>query len=252
VTADEDRTGRAALGAALADVRRRVATACAAAGRDPHEVRILLATKTVPAATVRLALEADAAARAADPTLPSVLVGENRVQELVVKGPDLADLAPTTHLIGPLQTNKVNAALRWASCVQSVASVDLATRLAARVDPARAPLDVLVQVNVSGEPTKNGVSPAEAAALADRVAALGSLRLAGFMTVGANSPDTVRIRDGYALLREIRDATLTAGHATARELSMGMSRDLEVAVAEGATMVRVGTAVFGARPTPVA
>jgi pyridoxal phosphate enzyme (YggS family) len=241
---------RDVLVARLAAVRARIGTAAAAAGRAPGEVRLLLATKTMPAAVVRAALSADAAMCAADDRLVPVLVGENRVQELVAKGPDLADLAPATHLIGPLQSNKVNAALRWATCVESVESLDLARRLSDRAGDRR--VDVCVQVNVSGEETKHGVLPSAAVELAVDVAALDGVRLVGFMTVGANSTDVATVRAGYALLRQVRDdvrASGAPGTTEARELSMGMSRDLEAAVAEGATIVRVGTAVFGSRTT---
>jgi pyridoxal phosphate enzyme (YggS family) len=236
------------LVARLAAVRERIGRAATAAGRAPDEVRLLLATKTMPASTVRAALEADAAMRADDETLVPVLIGENRVQELVAKGPDLADLGPGTHLIGPLQSNKVNAALRWATCVESVESLDLARRLSDRAGDR--PVDVCVQVNVSGEPTKHGVRPDAAVELALGVAALDGVRLTGFMTVGANSSEDDVVRAGYALLRQVRDSVLTSGApgtSDARGLSMGMSRDLEAAVAEGATIVRVGTAVFGSR-----
>ncbi|WP_426594841.1 YggS family pyridoxal phosphate-dependent enzyme [Cellulomonas sp. McL0617] len=220
----------------LTRLRARIAAAESAAGRPPGSVRLLLATKTQDAETVRAALVADAG--------QPVLVGENRVQELVAKGPLFRDLHVPTHLIGPLQSNKVTAALRWASCIESVASLGLAQRLAARADG----LEVYVQVNVSGEPTKHGVAPAQAVDLAGAVAALDGLRLGGFMTVGANSPDADVVRGGYALLRSIRDEVVAAGVPGARELSMGMSGDLELAIAEGATIVRVGSAVFGARP----
>nr|WP_210768124.1 YggS family pyridoxal phosphate-dependent enzyme [Cellulomonas humilata] len=229
----------------MAQVRGRVAQAAIDAGRDPADVRLLLATKTQPVERVREALDADARARADDPTLAAVLVGENRVQELVAKGPSLAGLT-ALHLIGPLQSNKVNAALRWASCIESVASIDLAERLSAR---ATDPLDVYVQVNVSGEDTKHGVEPAEAVAFAGAVAALPNLRVAGLMTVGARSDDPAVVRAGYALLRGLRDELVASGTQTATELSMGMSGDLELAIAEGATLVRVGSAVFGARAT---
>ena len=233
------------IGERLGQVRLRVARAALDAGRDPASVRVLLATKTQPVALVREALEADASARAQDPALGAVLVGENRVQELVAKGPGLAGRAEV-HLIGPLQSNKVNAALRWASCIESVESLDLAERLSARCTQA---LDVYVQVNVSGEETKHGVGPHETVALAEAVAALPHLRVAGLMTVGARSDDPAEVRAGYALLRDLRDEILEAGAQTATELSMGMSGDLELAIAEGATLVRVGSAVFGARPT---
>ncbi|MGN8246034.1 YggS family pyridoxal phosphate-dependent enzyme [Cellulomonas soli] len=234
----------------LAAVRSRLAAACAAADRPTRAVRLLLASKTVAAEGVRAALHADARARTLDPDLVPVLLGENRVQELVEKAPALADLAPDWHVIGPLQTNKVNAALRWAGTIESVATLDLARRLSDRCQERAVPLAVHVQVNVSGEPTKHGIHPGDAHTLAVQVAALPGLRLTGFMTVGANSPDLAAVRAGYALLRTLRDDVLACGApgtAGAVELSMGMSRDLEAAVAEGATIVRIGSAVFGAR-----
>ena len=237
----------------LAQVHERVEAACAAAGRGRDEVRVLLASKTMDAPAVRDALLADAHLRTTGSGTAPVLLGENRVQELVAKAPALADLAPTWHVIGPLQSNKVNAALRWAAAVESVADDGLARRLSDRVAQRDVPLDVWVQVNVSGEPTKHGAHPDEAPALAFRVAALPGLRLAGFMTVGARSDDERVVRAGYARLRAIRDEVVAGGGASTQDahgLSMGMSGDLEVAVAEGATVVRIGTAVFGARTTP--
>ena len=195
----------------------------------------------MPVAAIEAALRADAE-RA--PGTPGVLLGENRVQELVAKAPALTHLAPAWHVIGPLQSNKVNAALQWASCVESVASLELAARLARRAGDAG--LDVMVQVNVSDEPTKHGVAPGAAVELALAVAALDGLRLVGLMTVGANSTDVAVVRSGYALLRDLRDEVV-ASVPTASGLSMGMSRDLEPAIAEGATVVRIGSAVFGDR-----
>lgn len=224
----------------LAAVRRRIADAAAAAGRDPAEVRLLLATKTLPDDVVRAAVEAGA-----------TLLGENRVQELVAHAAAVAELAPTFHVIGRLQSNKVNAALDHAACVQSVDSRAIAERLSARCTALGRELDVMVQVNVSGEETKSGVAPDAAARLAADVATLPRLHLVGFMTIGANSTDLALVRAGYARLRQVRDAVVGSGvpgSAGARELSMGMSGDLEAAITEGATIVRVGTAVFGARP----
>ncbi|ADG74080.1 alanine racemase domain protein [Cellulomonas flavigena DSM 20109] len=237
----------------LAQVQERVAAACAAAARRPDEVRVLLASKTMDVATVRAALLADTAARTAGATHAPVLLGENRVQELVTKAPALADLEPTWHVIGPLQSNKVNAALRWAAAVESVADDALARRLSGRAQGREQPLDVWVQANVSGEPTKHGVAPDAAADLAVRVAALPGLRLAGLMTVGARSDDERVVRAGFARLRAVRDEVVASGEPGtehAHGLSMGMSGDLEAAVAEGATVVRIGTAVFGLRATP--
>ncbi|MDM7832428.1 YggS family pyridoxal phosphate-dependent enzyme [Cellulomonas edaphi] len=236
---DED--ARRAVAVRLQHVRRRVTDAALAAGRDPGDVRLLLASKTMPADVIEAAVRADEDREAG---LDRVLLGENRVQELVAKAPALVSLAPTWHVIGPLQSNKVNAALRWASCVESVASLELGQRMSERAGPAG--LDVMVQVNVSGEPTKHGVTPDEARDLALGLAALPHLRLVGLMTIGANSPDERVVRRGYARLRELRDE-IAAGVPGASALSMGMSRDLEPAIAEGATVVRVGSAVFGAR-----
>ena len=236
----DDDTRSAGIETRLAEVRARIADAERAAGRPAGSVRLLLATKTMPASLVRAAIRAGAD-----------LIGENRVQELVAKGPELAGLPVEIHLIGHLQGNKVNPALRWATCVQTVDSLEIASRLSERSGDAGARLDVLVQVNVSGEATKYGVLPADASGLAAQVAALPGLRLRGFMTIGANSPDPGLVRAGFARLRDLRDDVLASGGPgthEATELSMGMSGDLEAAVAEGATIVRIGTAVFGARP----
>ena len=230
------------VAAALAAARLRVDAAAQAAGRGPDDIRILLATKTMPLEVVRSAVLAGAR-----------LLGENRVQELEAKAPGLADLGPELHVIGHLQSNKAAAALRWASCVQSVDSVALAERLSRRCVAVGRTLDVMVQVNVSGEPTKSGIDPAGARTLAVAVAAMPALTLTGFMTIGARSTDRAVVRAGFAALRWVRDDVMTSGApgtASARELSMGMSGDLEDAVAEGATVVRLGTAVFGERPAP--
>lgn len=243
----------------LAAVRARIDAAATAAGRAPHDVRLLLATKTQDAATVLEAVRAATAlaGRAGDPR--PVLVGENRVQELVAKAPDLAGLVAQgrleVHMIGHLQRNKANQLLATASCLETVDSLDLARALAARCARDGRELAVMVQVNVSGEASKSGVAPDDAAALAADVAALPGLRLTGFMTIGARSEDDAVVRAGFARLRELRDAVASSGApgtAEARELSMGMTGDLELAVAEGATIVRVGTAVFGRRPDPAA
>ncbi len=239
--ADDELAGR------LAAVHARIDRAAAAVGRSPADVTLLLATKMQDAATIRAAVDADRALG----TSRRLLLGENRVQELVAKGPSLADLGVPYHLIGPLQSNKVNAVLRWADSVDAVESLDVARRLAARRAGRYADLEVMVQVNVSGEATKHGVAPDEAPALAAAVGALPGLRLVGFQTIGALSSDPAVVRAGFATLRRVRDvvrASGAPGTAAADELSMGMTGDLELAVAEGATMVRVGTAVFGPRP----
>ncbi len=243
--------------ARLAAVHERVAAAAEAAGRDPRDVRVLLATKTQDAPTVLAGVEAALAAADEAGDERPVLVGENRVQELVAKAPALADLVAEgrlgVHMIGHLQRNKANHVLATATCVESVDSLALAEALSTRSARAGRTLDVMVQANVSGEASKSGVAPADAADLATQVAALPGLRLTGFMTIGARSDDDGVVRAGFAGLRAVRDEVLAGGApgtGHARELSMGMTGDLELAVAEGATIVRVGTAVFGARPTP--
>ena len=231
--------GSGQLALALDKARSRASQAALATGRRPETVKLMLATKTQPAALIRQAI-----------ALGFTLIGENRVQELVSKAPVLADLPHRTHLIGPLQSNKINAALRHVECVETVASLGLAEQLSRRSTDRPEPLEVMVQVNTSGEPTKSGCQPAQAADLAAMVGALPGLRLVGFMTVGLNSPDAGAVLGSYLALRVIRDQVVAsgeAGTAEARELSMGMSGDLELAVQAGATIVRLGTAVFGPR-----
>ncbi|MFD1718192.1 YggS family pyridoxal phosphate-dependent enzyme [Georgenia deserti] len=239
------------LAANLASARQRVADAARAAGRDPGEVRLLLAVKTQSADVVRAVVEAGAD-----------LLGHNRAQELAATGPALAE--PGTpphemHFIGHLQTNKINQVLRWAGCVQTVDSLRLADKLDAAVSRRAAdgappePLDVMVQVNTSGEATKAGVAPERAVELASAVGRLKHLRLRGLMTIGAHTPEEAVVRASYDDLAALRAEILASGAPGtdgAGELSMGMSADLETAVAAGATMVRLGTAVFGPRPAP--
>lgn len=239
----------------LAAVRARVDDAATAAGRDPADVRLLLATKTQDAGTVLAAVEAASAIATARGDDTPVLIGENRVQELVAKAPALADLVAAgrveMHMIGNLQRNKINQMLPTVTGLETVDRTSLADALAGRAVRAGRTLDVMVQVNVSGEESKSGVAPSDALPLARHVAGLDGLRLTGLMTIGARSDDEGVVRAGLAYLRTLRDEVLASGApgtGEARELSMGMSGDLELAVAEGATIVRVGTGVFGARP----
>ena len=229
------------MSAAVEQVRERIAKATQEAGLS-DQVRLLLAVKTVDPSRIRAALATG-----------ERLIGHNRAQELRAVEPELADLDHESHFIGHLQSNKVNQVMAWAHCVQSVASVRLAERLDRAAAARGRDLDVLVQVNTSGEETKAGVAPDEAAGIAEQVAACAHLHLRGFMTIGAHTPDQTAVRASYDTLAEIRDEVASSGEPGAEgatELSMGMSGDLEVAIAAGATMVRVGTGVFGARPTP--
>ncbi|NED95705.1 YggS family pyridoxal phosphate-dependent enzyme [Phytoactinopolyspora alkaliphila] len=224
----------------LAAVRARI-QAAAGGGTDSRHVDLLLATKTMPAD--RIAVAIDAGAR---------VIGENRVQELAEKDAVLSTLPCERHFIGHLQTNKVNQVLRYVTCVQSVDRVELADRLQRRLETLDRTLDVLLQINVSGEPSKFGVPPDQALALARDVAKRDRLRVRGLMTIGRMSSDPDAVRPGYQRLRATRDKIESAAVDGVRmdTLSMGMSADLDIAIAEGATMVRVGSAVFGSRPRP--
>ena len=196
---------------------------------------------------------AAAVVRAGGGSAGKVLVGESRMQELEVKGPALLEAGAKVHVIGQLQRNKAAIAVRYAQCVQTVDSLALAERLSRLALEADRNLDVMVQVNVSGEATKAGVEPGAALALASGIQALPGITVTGFMTIGLNSRDEGRVREGYALLRDVRDQALIRSErgstplASAWELSMGMSGDFAVAVEEGSTCVRVGTAIFGRR-----
>ena len=207
----------------LAEIRDRIASAAARGGRAGAAVRIIGASKTVPVDRLRDAV----AAGLTD-------LGENRAQELVAKAPELADLAPTWHFIGALQRNKVAMCAPYVSLWQSVDRASLAETIATRAPGAR----VFLEVNVSGEEQKSGIAPEETEALLDRCRELG-LVVAGLMTVPALEGDP---RGAFARLRAQADALGLP------ECSMGMSHDYEVAVEEGATMVRIGRTLFGARP----
>jgi hypothetical protein len=228
------------LGARLAAVRERIAAAARRAGRDPGEVLLVGASKEVPA-------EAIAAAAA----LGLTDVGENRVQEMLAKQEALAtDPASGRlrwHFIGALQRNKAKAVAGRVALVHGVDSPGLARALAARARATGITQDVLLEVNTSGEPAKHGVPLERVEAAALEVAALAGLRLRGLMTVGPLVGDPEDARPSFVALRAARDraARIVPGLA---ELSMGMSADVEIAVEEGATIVRVGTAIFGPRP----
>ena len=229
----------------LGDVAGRVRTAATAAGRPADSVRLLLATKTIAPPVVLQAIGAGFG-----------LIGENRAQEVVAKADELAasGLPYECHFIGHLQRNKINQVLPHITCIQTIDSIDLAERLDARLTALERQLDVLLQVNVSGESSKSGVTVAELPALLEAVAGLPQLRVSGYMTIGLNSPDISAVRAGYRSLTVFRDDALVRGLPgadRATELSMGMSGDFADAIAEGATIVRVGSAVFGSRPPNV-
>ena len=213
----------------------RIARAAEAAGRDAAEVSLLAVSKTWPADSVR---EAAAAGQRA--------FGENYVQEGADKVDALAGLGLEWHFIGPLQSNKTRLVANRFAWVHSIDRLKIAERLSAQRDAHLPPLEVCIQVNVSGEASKSGVAPAELPALAHAVAGLPRLRLRGLMAIPEPTSDVAVQRARFAALRELRDQ-LNAGGLALDTLSMGMSDDLEAAIAEGSTMVRVGTAIFGSR-----
>jgi len=227
----------ATTAANLQETRDRIAAACKAAGRDVHSVTLLAVSKTFSATAVR---EAHAAGQ--------TLFGENYVQEGLAKVAELADLRPALewHLIGPLQSNKTRAVAAAFDWVQSVDRLKIAERLSEQRPAAAAPLQVCLQVNISGEASKSGVAPAEVAALARAVARLPRLRLRGLMAVPGPAADLAAQRRPHRELAALFNALNAEGLAL-DTLSIGMSADLEAAVLEGATLVRVGTAIFGNR-----
>ncbi|MBI2381231.1 MAG: YggS family pyridoxal phosphate-dependent enzyme [Gammaproteobacteria bacterium] len=219
----------------LAAVRARIAAAEAKARRPAGSVRLLAVSKTYGADAVR---EAHAAGQSA--------FGENYVQEGAAKLAACADLPLAWHFIGPLQANKTRAVAEAFAWVQSVDRERIARRLAEQRPAHLPPLNVCLQVNISGEASKSGIAPAELPALADQVAALPGLALRGLMAIPEATEDEAAQRRAFAALRGLFER-LRATHPGLDTLSMGMSGDLEAAIAEGATLVRVGTAIFGSR-----
>lgn len=220
-------------------VRDAIDAACAAAGRDPSEVRLLPVSKTFGAEAVAEAYRAGVR-----------LVGENKVQEAAAKAAALVHLTDLRWaMIGHLQTNKAKDVAAFADEFHALDSMRLAETLDRRLHRLDRTMDVFCEVNTSGEATKHGVAPDEVADLALAVAGLPRLRLRGLMTIAARSEDEDRVGDCFATLAGLRDRLVTVPRlAGCRELSMGMSNDFELAIAHGATTVRIGTAIFGRRP----
>ncbi len=223
----------------LKTIHKRINNACKVNERNPGEVRLLLATKTVSVDKIKTALQAGEG-----------LIGENKVQELKQKSDALRDVPHESHFIGHLQTNKVKEVLKYVSCVQSLDRLRLAEKLDQRLQFEGRSLDVLVQVNTSGEQSKFGLHPNEIMKFVEQVATLDTLKIKGLMTIGLFSAELEKVRQCFRLLGRLRQRIEAAAfpNVEMKELSMGMSGDLETAIAEGATIVRVGTAIFGERP----
>lgn len=219
-------------------IHRRINNACEQNGRTPSDVQLMLATKTQQTVALRHAVACG-----------ELLFGENRVQELVPKHDELIDLPINWHFIGHLQTNKVKDVIGRVSCIQSVDRISLVEAIHNECMKKQHTVDIMVEVNTSFEESKHGLHPNDVTAFIEQLAAYTStMRVVGYMTIGANVDNESTVRQGFALLRDLRDA-----HAAilpyATGLSMGMSHDLEWAIAEGSTIVRVGSAVFGQRPS---
>jgi pyridoxal phosphate enzyme (YggS family) len=222
--------------AAHADVLARIGAACRRVGRDPGSVTLVAVSKTVPAASLRLAVEAGLD-----------LLGENRVQEGMAKAPEVP--GARWHLIGPLQSNKARRALEVFESIQSVDSIELARRLDRLVPEARpgGRYPVLVQVNVDEDPAKAGFQPGEVDGAMAEVLALPNLVVRGLMTVGRLTRGSGEARRTFVGLRDLSERSRSRWPELGADLSMGMTDDFELAVEEGATIVRVGRAIFGER-----
>ena len=223
-------------------ILKRIENACINAGRNPKEVKLLMATKTVSTDRIKIALQTG-----------QTLIAENKVQEVKEKYEDLKNIPHTSHFIGHLQTNKIKDILKYGvQCVQSVDRLDLAEKLHQKLLAEEREMDILVQVNTSNEESKFGVSPENTLDLVKEISTLSPLKIKGLMTIGLFSSDEERVRTCFQLLKSLQQkiTNLNLPNVEMKELSMGMSGDLEIAIQEGATIVRVGTAIFGERIYP--
>jgi pyridoxal phosphate enzyme (YggS family) len=223
-------------------INKRIKYACEKAGRNSDEVKLLLATKTVSVERIKIALKNG-----------QTLIAENKVQELKEKYEDLKDIPHKNHFIGHLQTNKTKDILKYdVSCVQSLDRLDLAEKLHQRLLLEGKTIDVLIQVNTSNEESKFGIHPDNVVELIKNVSKLDTLKIKGLMTIGLFSAETEKVRACFKLLKKLQQEIIQQNipNVEMKELSMGMSGDLETAIEEGSTIVRVGTAVFGTRIYP--
>jgi pyridoxal phosphate enzyme (YggS family) len=223
-------------------IHQRIMNACKKAGRNSDEVKLLLATKTVSAELIKTALENG-----------ETLIAENKVQELKEKYEELKEIPHKNHFIGHLQTNKIKDILKYdVSCVQSLDRLDLAVRLHQKLLSENKTIEILIQVNTSNEESKFGVHPDKAVELTKQVSKFPTLKIKGLMTIGLFSAETEKVRQCFKILKNLQQDIIHQNipNVEMKELSMGMSGDLETAIEEGSTIVRIGTAVFGARIYP--
>lgn len=223
-------------------IEENIKKSCSVNNRDPKEVKLLLATKTVPASRIKTALLAG-----------YTLIAENKVQELRDKYNDLKNIPHTNHFIGHLQTNKIKYILQHdVTCVQSIDRLDLAQKINQRLQLENRTIDILIQVNTSMEESKFGISPDQAIDLIRQIAILENVKIKGLMTIGIFSAEEDKIRACFRLLKNLQQDIIKSQipGVAMTELSMGMSGDYPIAIAEGATILRIGTAVFGKRIYP--
>lgn len=223
-------------------INKRIEIACKNSNRNRNDVKLLLATKTVPPDRIKIALNSG-----------HTLIAENKVQELKEKFEALKDVPHINHFIGHLQSNKIKDLLKCnVTCIQSLDRIDLAEKLDQRLQFENKTIDVLIQVNTSNETSKFGVSPDKTIDLIKQVATFQNLKIKGLMTIGLFSADKEKVRSCFQSLKTIQQHVIAANipNVEMNELSMGMSNDLETAIEEGATIIRVGTAVFGQRIYP--
>ena len=222
----------------LKQVHDRIENACQLSGRKASDVELLLATKTVSAEKIRIAIEAG-----------ETLIGENKMQEFRDKDAELKDLNIERHFIGHLQTNKIKDVLKYVTCIQSLDRLSLAQELHKQLQKENRNLDVFIQVNTSFEESKFGLSPVEVIPFIKEIKKYDTLKIKGLMTIGLLDVEKEKMLPSLRLLREIRDDIYTEKTTgiTDLKLSMGMSQDLELAIAEGSNLVRIGTSIFGNR-----
>ncbi|QYS88948.1 MULTISPECIES: YggS family pyridoxal phosphate-dependent enzyme [Flavobacterium] len=223
-------------------IEERINNACKKSNRNPNEIKLLLATKTVSAERIKIALNNG-----------NKLIAENKVQELKEKYELLKEIPHTNHFIGHLQTNKIKEILKYdVSCIQSLDRLDLAEKLHQRLQFENKTIEVLIQINTSNENSKFGIAPDEVFHFIQKIAQFSTLKIKGLMTIGLFSNEKDKIRECFRLLKNIQEKiiALDIPNVEMQELSMGMSGDLEIAIAEGATIIRVGTAIFGQRIYP--
>lgn len=223
----------------IVTIQNRIENACKKSGRNPSEVKLLLATKTVSAEKIAIALKNG-----------NTLIGENKIQEVKEKFEYLKAFPHTSHFIGHMQTNKVKELIRYnINCLQSLDRLKLAQKLQNRLEYEDKTIDVFLQFNTSYENSKFGMNPEKALEFAKEVQQLDRIHIKGLMTIGLFSANEQKVRKCFKMLKNIQTDLLNSGFSV-NELSMGMSNDLEIAIEEGATILRVGTAIFGKRPYP--